>query len=194
MKALHRMTVLFMIALFAFAGCGKKAPPPISPDTPIQNLGAPAWVIQGAGAFKESKESAFYGVGSAANIKNASLLRTTADNRARADLAKTFQFYSASLMKDYMSSTVADDPNVTSDEQHVEQAIKTVTDVTLSGVQIVEHWQNPSTMEMYSLARIDLDAFKGNLEKAEQLDRKVRDYIKENADRLHEELNAETGR
>ncbi len=95
-------------------------------------------------------------------------------------------------MKDYMSSTLADDPNVSSEEQHVEQAIKTVTSQTLSGVQIVDHWQNPATMDIFSLAKIDLDAFKDNMGKAKQLDSRVKEYIKQNADRLHDELERQT--
>lgn len=181
--------VMFAAAIMILASCGGAK---ITPDTPIQNLNAPAWVVQGGGAFDVDNSKVFYGVGSAARISSSSLLRTTADNRARNDLSKVFQFYSASLMKDYMSSTVADDPTVTSEEQHVEQAIKTVTSITLSGVQIVEHWQNPATLEMFSLARINLDTFKDNLDKAKKLDEKVKEHIKQNADRLHDELEGQT--
>jgi hypothetical protein len=94
-------------------------------------------------------------------------------------------------MKDYSASTMAGDPDTTSEEQHVEEAVKTVTTMTLSGVEIVEHWQHPASGELFSLARLDLESFKDNLEKARNLDRSVREYIKENADRLHKELEKE---
>ncbi|HDO23313.1 MAG TPA: hypothetical protein ENG86_10800 [Nitrospirae bacterium] len=118
-------------------------------------------------------------------------MRQTADDRARNEVAKIFQFYTASLAKDYMASTMAGDPNATSEEQHVEQAIKTVTSMTLSGVEIVDHWDNPKTGELFSLARLDLAAFKNNLQRARELNGKVRDYIRQNADRLHKELEKE---
>ncbi len=133
----------------------------------------------------------FHGVGSSSGIKNFSLLRSTADNRARNDVAKTFQYYSSSLMKDYSASTVAGNLDTTSDEQNVERAIKTVTAKTLSGVEIVDHWQHPSTGEFFSLARVDLSSFKDNFDNIQSLDSNVKEYIKENADRLHKELEME---
>jgi hypothetical protein len=186
-----RRTTALLIALMAglvlAAGCAKE----IKPTTPIQELEAPKWVKKGSGAFKGDIGKIFYGVGSAFGVKNPSLLRTTADNRARSEIAKVFQFYTSSLMKDYMASTMAGDPQSTAEEQHVEQAVKTVTSMTLSGVLIVDHWQNPATGELFSLARLDLKAFKDNLEKARELNRRVKEYIRENADRLHEELKEE---
>jgi hypothetical protein len=180
--------LVLIVGLAMVAGCAAKE---VSTVTPIQEMDAPEWVMKGGGAFGGDSGKVFYGVGSAAQMKNFSLLRSTADNRARSDLSKVFQFYTASLMKDYMASTVAGDPNVTSEEQHVEQAIKTVTSMTLSGVEIVDHWQNRITGEFFSLARLNLSTFKDNLEKARELDRNVKEYIKENANRLHDELDKE---
>lgn len=186
-----RRSVRFLVSvsmLFSLLyACGGK----VTKTTTIQDLGAPKWVVKGSGAFSEAKDKVFFGVGSAANMRNFSLLRTTSDNRARNEIAKVFQFYTASLMKDYMASTTAGDPNVTSEEQHVEQAIKTVTSATLSGVEIVDHWQNPATGELYSLARLDLATFKDNLDRQRELNAKVRDYIRQNADKLHDELSKE---
>lgn len=163
----------------------------LTKDTTIQDKNAPAWVVKGSGAFGGEKGKVFYGVGSASNIKNVSLLRSSADNRARNEVAKVFQIYTASLMKDYAASTSAGDANVTSEEQNVEQAVKTVTAMTLNGVEIVDHWQDSQTGEFYALARLDLDAFKDSMEKAKELDTKVKDYVRQNAERLHQQLEKE---
>jgi hypothetical protein len=189
MKKIVSLGFILLIGLFLVTGCAST--PKMTSLTPIQELDAPEWVIKGSGAFGGERGKVFYGVASASNMKNISLLRAAADNRARNEVAKVFQFYTASLMKDYAASTVAGDPNVTSEEQHVEQAIKTVTAMTLSGVEIVDHWQNPETGEIFSLARLDLQAFKDNFQKVRELDRKVKEYIIQNADRLHEELQKE---
>ena len=56
---------------------------------------------------------------------------------------------------------------------------------------IVDHFEIPERKEMLSLARLDYDAFKQNLENAEefqQLPSKVRENIKQRADDLHKEL------
>lgn len=184
MKRSFSLVLVFIMVLFLLYGCGggKDVKEAVQP---------PEWVVKGSGAFGGERGKAFYGVASAYGIKNFSLLRQAADNRARNEVAKIFQFYTASLMKDYMASTMAGDPNVTSEEQHVEQAIKTVTSMTLSGVEVVDHWQHPGTGEFFSLARLDLEAFKNNMEKARELNNQVRDYIRENADRLHDDLEKE---
>jgi hypothetical protein len=177
------------ITVLGIAGCS--ANKEITAKTPIQDLKAPEWVVKGSGAFANERGKIFYGVGSSSNMENPSLLRTAADNRARNEVSKVFQFYTASLMKDYMASTSALQPGVTAEEQHVEQAIKTVTSITLSGVEIVDHWQNPGTMEMFSLARLDLAAFKDSLDKSKELNAKTKEYIRQNADKLHQQLEKE---
>lgn len=189
MKREWKMVSALMVGLAIAAGCASTKP--MTAATPIQDIKSPDWVRKGSGAFGSEKGKVFYGVGAASGIQNPSLLRTAADNRARNDLAKIFQFYTASLMKDYMGATTANKPGVSSEEQLVEQALKTVAGMTLSGVEIVDHWQNPATAEFYSLARLDLSAFKDSLEKAKELDEKTKEYIRKNSDRLHEKLEKE---
>lgn len=177
---------LFMVALGLFlSGCSGMD------NVTKEQDSSPAWIMKGSGAFGGEKGKVFYGVGSATNIKNVSLLRSSADNRARNEVAKIFQIYTSSLMKDYSASTSAGEANISSEEQHVEQAIKTVTAMTLSGVEIVDHWQDAKTGEFYALARLDLDAFKDSMEKAKELNAKVRDYVRQNAERLHQQLEKE---
>lgn len=188
MRQMKRMCFLVFAGLLFVAGCSST--PKTAKVTPIQNLGAPEWVLSGSGAFGGEKGKVFYGVSSASNIQNASLLRTSADNRARNEVAKVFQVYTASLSKDYMSSTSAG-ANASTEEQHVNNALKTVTAMTLSGVEIVGHWQHPETGEFFALARVDLEAFRDNLAKAKELDARVREHIQKNAERLHDELEKE---
>jgi hypothetical protein len=186
----QRETILALaVGVFLAMGCASTKP--VTVTTPIQDLKAPEWVVKGSGAYPTGKGKVFYGVGSASGIQNQSLLRSAADNRARNEVAQVFQTYTASLMKDYMASTTAGKPGVSSEEQLVEQAIKTVSGMTLSGVEIVDHWQHPASGMLYSLARLDLAAFKDNLEKARELDVKTKEYIRQNSERLHEQLEKE---
>jgi hypothetical protein len=159
--------------------------------TPVQDFKAPEWVVKGSGAFSRDNQKVFYGVGTAYGMENPSLLRTASENRARSDIAKVFQVYTSYLMKDYMASTMDENKKRTSDEQHTEQAVKTVAAMTISGVEIVDHWQDSSTGEIFSLARLDLEAFKENLNRMNELKSEVKEYIKNNAERLHEELQKE---
>jgi hypothetical protein len=155
----------------------------------FQGIEYPEWVLKGSGAYGGDAGRVFYGVGSVTGIKNHALARTTADNRARADLAKVFETYSASLMKDYMASTMAGD--AVSEEQHVESVIKTFSAQTLSGVQVVDHWFHPGDGTVFALARLDLDSFTDNFEKMNELNGKVKEYVKKNAERAHMDLERE---
>ncbi|MBN1961966.1 MAG: LPP20 family lipoprotein [Deltaproteobacteria bacterium] len=116
----------------------------------------PKWVNRGSSAFNNSGSRAFYGVGSASGIKNPALLRSTADNRARSEVAKVFETFSASLMKDYMNSDGA---------QNVEQAVKTFSAMSLEGVEVRDRYID-SDGTMYSLAVLDIDQVAAAVKKA----------------------------
>jgi len=81
--------------------------------------------------------------------------------------------------------------SASSEEQHVEQAIKTFSAGTLSGVQIVDHWVHPTDGTWYALAQLDLSAMTDNLANMKELNDKVRDYVKKNAEKAHMDLEAE---
>lgn len=189
MKTTNRFFSLLGIILVSalFSACASQPTKPTS----LLAGNPPDWVVKGSGAFKDSNGKAFYGVGSATGIKNYSLQREAADNRARNDIAKVFEFYTKSLMKDYQASTTAGDFKATAEEQNVEEAIKTVTSATLTGVLIIDHWEHQGRDELFSLARLDLETFKSNLDQQKQLSNEVRKAIKERADKLHEELEVE---
>jgi len=180
-KQLTALFVLLAAALLLMSGC---ASAPAKLDEPEM----PQWVYKGSGAFEEDSGKVFYGVGIASGISNKALLFSTADNRARAEVAKTLETYVAVLAKDYMASTTAGDMSASSEEQHVEQALKTFSKTTLHGATIIDHWQDPDDKTMYSLCKLDLLAFKETLDDYKELDSKVRDYVRDNAEKMHEEL------
>jgi hypothetical protein len=189
MKAGFGFLVMGCAAVLSLTACGGKKEGEAPKN--FEGVEYPEWVMKGSGAFGGEAGKVFYGVGSVTGIKNHALARTAADNRARAEIAKIFEVYSASLMKDYMASTTAGDMSASSEEQHVEQAIKTFSATTLSGVQIVDHWFHPVDGTVYALARLDLQAFTDNLDKMKELNEQVRDYVRKNADRVHMDLEKE---
>jgi len=178
-QVLKGLCILMAIGVLFAMGCaGKK---PVAPQVP-------AWVNKGSGAFDVDKGKVFYGVGIASGIKNRALLVSTADNRARAEIAKELETYVAVLAKDYMASTTAGEMTTSSEEQHVEQALKTFTKTTLHGARIIDHWRDPADGSLFSLCEMDLFAFKNALDDYKELDAKVRDYVKENAEKMHKQL------
>ena len=185
--------IIILSVLFFGTACSSI---PTIPDAPkaLAEYDPPTWVLNGGGAFTDMKGKAFYGVGSATGIKNYSLQRTIADDRARGDLAKVFEVYITSLTKDYQAHTTAGSFENSSEEQNTEVALKIVVSQSLRGVGIVDHFEIPERREFLALARLDYDAFKQNLENNKvfkQLPDKLREDIKTRADLLHEEIEEE---
>lgn len=153
--------------------------------------GTPKWVTQGSGVMNGKDDKAFYGVGSIIGIKNEPLAWDAAENRARAEIAKNFQTYTAYLMKDYAASTTANDFTKSTEEQNVERAIKTFSAVTLNGVRPVERYKDEDSGTYYVLAKLDLKDVKNKLEETKELNAEVRDFVRKNADRLFDKLEKE---
>lgn len=188
---MKRLGLVVALAL-PVAACGggqKTQEGKLSANTPAVEY--PEWVNKGSGAFGGEGKKVFYGVGSASGIRNSSLARSTADNRARNEISKVFETYSASLMKDYSASTTAGDMSASSEEQHVQQAIKTFSANTLNGVEVVDHWIHPTSGEIYSLARLDMAGFMDQIDKAKELNAKVKEAVKRSAEKAFSDLDAE---
>jgi hypothetical protein len=174
------------VALFVSACSGSSAS--VNPTTASGE--GPDWANQ-TGVRLDKKESIVYGVGIVSGIRNLSLARSTADNRARNEIAKFIEVYSASLMKDYQGSVTAGDFSATSEEQSVENAIKTVTVQTLNGVEIVDHWRDPVDGSIYALARMDLERFADFIDRHQELSAAVKAQVKKSAERALADLEAE---
>ncbi|MCB9556575.1 MAG: LPP20 family lipoprotein [Deltaproteobacteria bacterium] len=184
-------------ALFALAtlsvivGCGPSMPGPSDPLHGVTPDGKPRWVTRGSGAFDSANGKAFFGVGIVAGIRNPALSRQTADNRARGEIAKMFDVYIAAMMKDYQRSTTAGDFKASAEEQDVVSAQKTITEVTLRGVEMRDHWTDPADGSLYALAVLDLNAMMKTLDDAHNLNDKVRTFVRANARKAFNDLDAE---
>jgi hypothetical protein len=176
------------VVVLALVACGSDNKPEMSNQ--VQHANGPDWVNRGSGAFGGDKGKIFYGVGIASGIHNAAMRRSTTDSRARAEIAKTLDTYVSVLNKDYMASTTAGDMKASSEEQHVEQALKTYSQMELSGVQIVDHWVDNDGTE-YALAQLSMDDVKDNMSKMKELNEAVKNAVRANADKAFDELNSE---
>lgn len=162
---------------------------------------APKWVIQGGEAFPDNKKNAIYGLGSAWNIMNPTLLRRTAEVGARRDVAEHLQVYIRGLFE----STVAEDTTGAVDkhtvEQHVQDVMRQSSQRVLSGVAVVDYWEHPDQRMSFALAKLDFDRLEdalGGVESTDaryrELDDKVRERIRANHQKAQEGLIRETER
>ncbi len=156
--------------------------------------GPPHWVEEGSGVMNQDDSKSIYGVGAIVGVKNEPLAWEAAENRARAELAKTFRSYTAYLMQDYAASTTAGNFTKSTEEQNVERAVKTFTAVTLNGVRPVDRYKDEETTTYYVLTKLSVEEIKNVLQEAKELDAEVREYVKKNAERVFKQLQEEEAR
>jgi hypothetical protein len=149
----------------------------------------PKWVKTGTYAGQDSK--AFYGIGEVMGIHNEPLAWDTAENRARAQMAKVLSTYTAYLMRDYAASTAAGDFKRTTEEQNIEEATKTFTAATLNGVRPVDRYKDEKKGIYYVVVKMDLEDVKDMLTQSKELNSQMRDFVRKNADRAFERLEKE---
>lgn len=183
--------ILLLCGLLLVSGCsGKHKLVP----------GAPDWVNQGSGAFSDESAKVFHGVGAVSGISSPSLAVQVADARARADIARQLDTYVAALGRDYQASqSVPVAPAATGttpprEAQQVEQTLKTVTQVSVRGARVLEHWKDPESGTLYSLVKLDLQAFKSALEGLQQIDPELKSFVGSRAEQSFEQLRQEEQR
>lgn len=164
-----------LFAVFLLAGCG----------------GAPDWVKEGSGVMNQDDSKSIYGVGTVEKVPLESVAWEIAENRARAEVAKSFETYTAYLMRDYVATTAATESSGVSAEQDVQRAIKTFTAVTLNGVRQIERYKDEEKNMYYVLAKLSFKDMQEALNQAKELDKEVKDFVKKNGERIFDRLEQE---
>jgi LPP20 lipoprotein len=179
------------------AGCATAPPPPPpAPPAPKNALqaelvGAPKWVTMGCAAAFEGKKTGVCGVGGIAGMTNPALARTAAEGRGRTEIARSLKVRVKAMLKDYAAVTKGGPGNKLSNEEHLEDASKQITDTTLSGTRLQDTWiSNAGTF--YALVVLDTSAFRDGVKDMKQLDEATRAAIVERADKSFGELDAAT--
>ena len=161
-------------------------------SSPIVN-NAPEWVNKGTGAFKDQAgKQVFYGVGIVSGVRNVSLAVPAADDKGRVELARIMNSMADSLSKNYAASVGSGDK--ASEEQMISQTSKVLSSFTLHGSVPVDHYVDRSDKDhpvYYALVKLDMAAVQDGLAQSKELDTKVRDYVKANAEKAFDELSAE---
>jgi hypothetical protein len=186
-----RLVISLGLSSMLLAACYHGEPGPAHPVHGVTPQGTPRWVNRGSGAYEGEHGKCFYGVGVLAGVQNPGLARQAVDNRARGEIAKMFDLYIAAMMKDYQRSTTAGDFKASAEEQDIVSAQKTITEVTLRGVEIRDHWTDPRDGTQYALALLDFQNTLKSLEDVRQLSARVRDHVRANARRAFEDLDRE---
>jgi hypothetical protein len=116
--------------------------------------GAPDWVNEGTQALNDKNGRYFHGVGQAPVMGDESLQISTADNRARAELAKIISTFVDVANHDYSSASGSGGEVVS--EQAISQQLESLSHTNLSGAKIIGHWRDKKSGTIYSIAELDL--------------------------------------
>lgn len=156
--------------------------------------GAPGWVTQGCEGWTAGEEGSenICGVGSFAGSQNISLARTAAMARGRTEIARSLGVKVKSMLKDYQETTTGGEQFGTSssDEQHIIDVSKQITDMSLTGTEVKDTWVSGSGT-YYALVVLDLDRFEQSVNRMNRLDENVRKAVNERARSAFGEMNGE---
>ena len=170
MIRLNSFSVLFLA--LALGACSSKTT--IESDMGLNN--APDWVNEGTQAVSDDGGQLIHGVGMAPPMGDVSLQKATADNRARAEIARVLSTYVDAVISDYTASTGGES------DMNVEREIRSTTQLVLSGARMLGHWKDEDTGDVYAFAELDMDAVDKSLETATALSDAFKGHYKENAD------------
>lgn len=177
-------------ALLVGAACSSTPEPPGS-LVANELANAPDWVRKGCGAFwDDDDDRPICGVGSVGGTRNAGLARSGALSRARTEIARTLQAQVETMLKDYQATTTGgqDFGAAAADDQHLVDVGRQVTDMTLTGTEMVDSWISESGT-FYALVALDTERFKDAVSKMQNLSEGVRRAVIERADEAFRDLD-----
>jgi len=117
------------------------------------------------------------------------LQRSTADDRARAEVARMLSTYLDVVSNDYAAASgTGASANA---DQSVSRQIKAVSKTNLAGSKIIGRWKDGKTNTVYSIAELDLKQIKTTLESANGMNEDLRRYIGRNAENIFDKVSGE---
>ena len=183
MKKLMLWPVLIACTLVLAACAGKTM---VESDLRIK--GAPDWVNEGTAILKNRDGRFFHGIGSAPALHDESLQIATADNRARAEIARILSSYMDIAYNDY-TATATDQPL---SDSEISRQIQSITKINLTGAQIIAHWKDKRTGNIYALAELDMKQLKETLTNVNDMNANVRQYILDHGDNIFDRSSQES--
>lgn len=193
MNNFHFNAKLLLMALFALAISACSGPTKVESDLGIK--GAPDWVNEGTNILNDKDGRLFHGVGSASPMGDMALQKSTADDRARAEVARILSSYMDVVSNDYLSSaktgSSATAGGASVAEESVTRQIRSLTKVNLAGARIIGSWRDPRTNIIYSIAELDMKHVKSTLAGTQDMNADLKRYLENSADNIFDRVAKE---
>jgi hypothetical protein len=176
-------------AISLLTACG--GPTNIESDLGIE--GAPDWVNEGSQAVSDKDGRLIQGVGSAPDLGDASLQKATADNRARAEIARVLSSYMDVALNDFLGSSSAGGSaeTETTANASVQQQINSLSQVVLNGAKIIGNWKDERTGIIYSFAELDTKRIKDIVSANQAMSEDLKNYLLTQGDAVFDNFTKE---
>ena len=183
----QRLPQLVLVCLLGagLAACAGRTE--IESDLGIED--APDWVNEGSQALNNKDGRLIHGMGSAPKMRDAQLQRATADDRARAEVARVLSSFMNVVSQDFVATAGVGDAAV--DEQAISRSIENVTRLNMSGTEIIGRWRDENTGTIYSQAELDLERVKGIVGSANQMHDGLRNHFAQHGETLFDRFTEE---
>lgn len=175
---LNTRTLLAFLALTMLAACSSRT----VVKSNLGIAGAPDWVNQGSQALSSDNQRLIHGIGSAPAMNDLSLQTSTADDRARAEVARVLSSLMHVVSQDYAASSGSGQDQ--QNEASISRQIENITNQNVSGAQIIAHWRDPKTGTVWSLAELDMKNVKQMVAGSQQMNAGFKEYFAAHADNL----------
>jgi hypothetical protein len=174
--------LLPLAVLGLLAACSSRT----SVESDLGIKGAPDWVNKGSQALNDQNGRLIHGIGSAPNMNDQSLQSSTADERARAEVARVLNSFMHVVSTDYSSAAGSGQDQQASES--VSRQIQNITDQNVSGARIIGRWVDPKTGTLWSIAELDMKQVKDMVNGSQDMNAAFRSYFNANADNLFDSM------
>ncbi|MFO7915811.1 MAG: hypothetical protein R6U43_08970 [Candidatus Krumholzibacteriales bacterium] len=181
-----RNSVYILVCLsLVLSGCGGGGVDKTSMGEEGKDL--PDWVLN-PGQF--DSDDNIIGVGVVSGVRNEALAMKTAENRAIGSIARVFHTRVEGIMEDYMASTISGEID-SSEEQNIINVQRTIVGQSTSGIYVDKRHIDEDDNTVYAMARLDFDTFRDNLEKLNEIDMAMKEYVQKNAEDAFKRLDVQ---
>lgn len=176
--------LVFILALLIL-GCSSKTM--VESDLGMSH--APDWVNEGTQYLNDKDGRLFHGVGQSPALGDNSLQISTADNRARAEVARILSSFMDIVSNDYTEASGSGKDAIS--QQAVSRQIKNLTKVNLTGIKIIGHWKNKKDGSIFSIAELDMNHMKNTLTSVKEMNQDLSQYISQHGNNIFDKVAKE---
>ena len=160
---MRRIIGVCLTMLLLLAGCSGKT----TVESDLGLKGAPDWVNEGTQILNDKGGRYFHGVGQAPQMGDDSLQKSTADTRARAEVARIISTFMDVAHHDYGAASGSGGEMAS--EQSISRQIESLSSTNISGSEIIGRWWDKKSGIIYSIAELDLKQVKKVVDASQEM-------------------------